>query len=104
MARYVDGDAVFKILSEEAAHRILHSDGKNFDVGRTNGIIMARDIVSKQPTADVAPVKRGEWKRRKAATGETIAQCSACGYYLGYIDRMNYCPNCGALNKAEGKE
>lgn len=55
------------------------------------------------PTADVAPVVRGEW-----ITIDDISRCSECGYIPAYdsaIDDLLYspfCPNCGA--KMDGGE
>ena len=51
------------------------------------------------PTADVAPVRRGEW-----ASEETAVTCTACGrsYDTDFEIKRNvirdfdYCPNCGA--------
>lgn len=65
-----------------------------------------------QPTADVAEVKRGEWKKRIVQEPPDVGDdyyeseyptCSVCGEY-NLSGKSNYCPNCGALNKAEGKE
>lgn len=49
------------------------------------------------PTADVAPVRHGRWKR----VGDTAWECSACGC----ISCCNgtYCPDCGA-SMMEGAE
>ena len=49
------------------------------------------------PTADVAPVVHGRWKR----VGDTAWECSACGC----ISCCNgtYCPDCGA-SMMEGAE
>ena len=55
------------------------------------------------PTADVAPIKHGDWEEEKitmrdwdgnVVTEKTLWRCSACGYEDSLA--MNYCPNCGA--------
>ena len=53
--------------------------------------------VMEMPTADVAPVRHGRWKR----VGDTAWECSACGC----ISCCNgtYCPDCGA-SMMEGAE
>lgn len=44
--------------------------------------------------ADVAPVRKGKWKKVIDAELFAIYECSACGRQsLGY---GRYCPNCGA--------
>ena len=62
------------------------------------------EIIEKQPTADVAPVRHGVW-----ASEETAVTCTACGrsYDTDFEIKRNvirdfdYCPNCGA--KMEGE-
>ena len=49
---------------------------------------------AEQPSADVAPVRHGEWQEING-----IFSCSRCGYsfeHEGYKHFFNYCPNCGA--------
>lgn len=57
-------------------------------------------LIEKQPTADVAEVRRGKWQPcyedwRKQIEGD---ECSACGFqhYGTNIRNYPYCPNCGA--------
>ena len=45
------------------------------------------------PSADVAPVKHGEWDKKPFLIG-TSYYCSECGDNFG--EPYNYCPNCGA--------
>ena len=49
------------------------------------------------PTADVAPVVHGRWKR----VGDTAWECSACGCIS--CCKGAYCPDCGA-SMMEGAE
>lgn len=51
------------------------------------------------PTADVAPVRRGEWKRDREGR-PTCSECAEEPYRNGDYNLPNYCPNCGA--KMEG--
>lgn len=95
--RLIDGDDVFKTLSEEAAHRIRHSDGGRFDVGRSNGIITARDIIRNMPT--IEPVKRGKWKQHLLPDLDWIKyaqECSECHEFVNGVYQTDFCPNCGA--------
>lgn len=49
------------------------------------------------PTADVAPVRHGRWKRY----GKNLGECSECGEVVAI--RNNFCPNCGAKMDGERK-
>lgn len=52
-------------------------------------------LVESQPVVDVAPVRRGHWKRDR----ENRPICSECAeepYRNGDYNPPNYCPNCGA--------
>ena len=58
------------------------------------------------PSADVQPVRYGNWEERKVSDKNCIdewqtACCSVCHKYhttpyMYYFDNYNYCPNCGA--------
>lgn len=66
-------------------------------------------LVDSQPTVDAEPVRYGKWiMRRDSKNLKTIATCSCCGYEHSYfvacnvaIDKMTYCPNCGAKMEEE---
>lgn len=53
------------------------------------------DTFAKIPSADVAPVRHGEWIERACRP-----TCSLCGFSGSLIDTpispFKYCPNCGA--------
>ena len=55
---------------------------------------MAMEIVASAPTADVVPVRLGQWIYDKKAQRP---YCSVCkGYFYGATNSpMSYCPNCG---------
>ena len=65
-------------------------------------------IIDRFPAADVAEVKRGEWKKVKynahcscgRSYGTYHFECSACGR-IAYAQPygLNFCPNCGAKMK-----
>lgn len=56
-------------------------------------LIEISNIISAEPSADVAPVVRGHWFG-------TV--CTACGESTSFYYDCNYCPYCGA--KMDGKE
>lgn len=59
----------------------------------------ADEAVDRLPTADVAPVRHGEWIDVEDDYGSYL-RCSICGdeftSWEADCARMNYCPNCGA--------
>lgn len=62
--------------------------------GFSDGISAAIKELEAFPTADVAPVRHGEWQEING-----IFRCSLCEYsfeHEGYQHFFNYCPNCGA--------
>lgn len=71
------------------------------DMMNVNGALIslndARNVIEKQPAADVAPVVHGQWRRRHSCW-----YCTRCG--KGYkiacgtvaASTYPYCPNCGA--------
>lgn len=56
------------------------------------------DKIKAIPSADVAPVRHGQWRKGGYVCGETEWKCSACGEteWRTSIDRIKYCPFCGA--------
>jgi len=86
MSRYIDADA-FEANMENEWERNEISNGE---------WIHFREMINAEPTADVAPVVHGRWKR----VGDTAWECSACGC----ISCCNgtYCPDCSA--KMDGGE
>ena len=88
MARYIDAD---KLIAERT---IFMQDEEAFDVS----VVLVSDI-KLAPTADVAEVKHGEWKRERiqSKTGNifySAPECSNCGEKNTF--KTTYCPNCGA--------
>lgn len=49
------------------------------------------DEIDNFPAADVAPVRRGQWKRYSTY----MMECTQCGKHVAR-HRYYYCPNCGA--------
>lgn len=86
MAKYVDLDEVNKRIIAET----IENDPTN-----TRFIWAVLDV----PAADVAPVRRGEWKRDREGR-PVCSECAEEPYRNGDYNLPNYCPNCGA--KMEG--
>jgi len=112
MAEYIDRQEFFKhirkALCSDCHLRKGIKNGKEqfvYEIGeapcRGCDIDTALDYVDDYPTADVAPVKHGEWIYHKDA--EWKYECSLCGSY--FPADWNFCANCGAkIIEAEGGE
>ena len=46
------------------------------------------------PSADVVPVRHGQWQNTRPSCMSDSIVCSECGY--DSIANYTYCPNCGA--------
>ena len=60
---------------------------------------LIRNIVSRTPASDVAPVQHGRWIDAREYCGDYM--CSNCEALYG-TNKFNYCPNCGAKMDLEG--
>lgn len=79
--RLIDADALpreeFQIVDEWHMHKNV-------------GVVFAEDIDRAPTVDDVAPVRRGRWKREYGHY-----KCSLCNGLDDFVD--NYCPDCGAF-------
>lgn len=104
-ARYIDEDKLVAELDKLVAEYLKDNSIQcSLAAGVTADI---RDTVLKEiPTADVAPVKHGEWVKSKKCEHKPYRiknpdkwftyKCSECYYENGRSKKANYCPNCGA--------
>ena len=67
------------------------------------------EIIKKQPTVDAVEVVYGRWKVSRESEISRNVWCTACGkdFYMHrkgelQIDKMPYCPNCGAKMDGDG--
>ena len=109
MSRYIDADAL-----KMALYSIATADcGYTADV--LAGLMIAERAIDNAPTADVAPVRHGQWERIgiRGRKGLTIYPCcSACGMvsaayrseWEGLRGAWKFCPNCGARMDADTQE
>lgn len=89
MLRLVDVDEIKKrekdvVLANGAKHRCFDTT-----------------MLYELPTVDAEPVRHGHWTNIKiSVTGNSSAECSLCGTVVhdtfADVDRLNYCPHCGA--------
>jgi hypothetical protein len=68
--------------------------------------IKLKNILAKNPDADIAEVKHGHWiKVGKTEGRANILQCSVCGKVRRGIAKTPYCKDCGAkMDEREDKQ
>ena len=88
MAEYIEKEALMFALCKE-----IIGDGDYYN-GKDDMQDEIRDMVSRFPAADVAPVRHGRWLPFHSTAAGDIQYCSACE--IGCTWKPNYCPNCGA--------
>jgi predicted RNA-binding Zn-ribbon protein involved in translation (DUF1610 family) len=99
---YIDVDEFeYVILNEDIEVNHKCTDLENYVNGANQFRQQMKNAIRKQPTADVAEVKHGEWVvdvMQCAEYSEKIYFCSACRNWdaWGETEKTNYCPNCGA--------
>ena len=94
MAEYIEREALMVALCKE-----IVGDGDYYN-GKDDMQDQIRDMVSRFPAADVAPVRHGRWLPFHSTAAGDIQYCSACE--IGCTWKPNYCPNCGAKMDLEG--
>jgi len=88
--RYIDADEAKKNVFET----IIGASDFAVDTRRA-----AYDAIDAAHTADVAPVRRGEWEVAIGYDPNKKVQCQNC-YKMAY-EPTPYCPNCGADMRKE---
>ena len=94
MAEYIEREALMVALCKE-----IVGDGDYYN-GKDDMQDEIREMVSRFPAADVAPVRHGRWLPFHSTAAGDIQYCSACE--IGCTWKPNYCPNCGAKMDLEG--
>ena len=87
MADYIEREATIKLL------RSLGSRDYRREKGTIQEAIKMVSFPEYTPSADVAPVRHGQWIMHDDEFGLTC-ECSAC--HIETMGDGNYCPNCGA--------
>ena len=91
MAEYIERKTMIENIVQEALYYCYHDMN-----GESRGLMSAKELLQKAPTADVEPVRRGKWLEN-----EYRHYCSECGHMglfngFGFKLESNYCPHCGA--------
>ena len=93
MAKYIDCEA----LEVDLNHRLNFLMGENGEYDHyTSGFDEAVTRVENFPSADVAPVRHGQWETNSDRPDTLICSVCKCGFDMWKHDPHNFCPNCGA--------
>ena len=95
MNEFIEREALLKHLNECAKDEFFDSD-------MARAVVGISVYVEMMPTADVQPVKRGQWVDVEVGN-KLLMKCSECGEHLVWLN-FSYCPFCGADMRGEPNE
>ncbi len=96
MTDFISREAAKTRIHDRAIEMALNNVGFNCDASFviqsvSNG---AKHWLDEVPAADVRPVARGKWKKRRFSELAFGYECSVC--HTTWDAPTNFCPNCGA--------
>ena len=98
--RLISADALMKEIAKVKKH--IQSENSDYLTGYVCALSGVEGQIAYQPTVDAVEVVHGRWDIERGEV-HTNCVCSACRkmfYYFNrgqlQIDKMPYCPNCGA--------
>ena len=104
---YIEREAAYK------AFEAYFSGVCVYDVSASEAINDFEEVIDAVPTADVAPVHHGRWKKSKGNERPTENGfvhddryfCDCCGWGCCCETKLDFCfcPNCGAKMGGEGE-
>lgn len=106
MPEYIERESLVEDIKQYSHGRINGDAIEKMGLQFVNEMSSIQRIVEKQPAADVAEVKHGEWIDKKFF-GVNIMVCSICECMceVARFENFGYCPNCGAkMDLKEGAE
>lgn len=97
MAEYIDKEIALSLVQPDAP------EDEKSTVTIATAKKLVRSIIYRTPTADVAPVRHGQWEEASDGDGIVCPFCRTDFCTIIYdTEYFNYCPNCGA--KMDEKE
>ena len=107
MAEYIEREALMKnFCGYDLTKCVKYGNkdaGQQHDSYSTMMMYEIADEIIDVPAADVDTVRHGRWRKCGYVCGETEWKCSSCGEteWRTSIDRLKYCPFCGAIMDLE---
>ena len=92
MAEYIKREAI-----SEEIRKYYYKNPPNFSYGEgfDRGLDRAQRAILDAPSADVAPVRHGEWEIVVGSNGKEYMVCTCCRVSQDLTGVFTYCPNCG---------
>ena len=85
------------IERESAINSLLNHSPEHVSYSRED----AADCIRYMDTADVAPVRHGEWEIVVGSNGNEYMVCTCCRVSQDLTGVFTYCPNCGCIMDME---
>ena len=98
MAEYIERGAAIAKCREIAACEWNH---RASPVSWADAYEQFAEDIEEIPTADVAPVRHGEWEIVVGSNGNEYMVCTCCRVSQDLTGVFSYCPNCGATMDLE---
>lgn len=107
MTEYIEREVLLEKLHEVGG---CGAEPNTWADGYDKAVDLAYGMVQMMPTADVAPVRHGQWEKSEDIyLGFDVFCCSECGEEWVFeslddtvLEKYRYCPACGA--KMDGGE
>jgi hypothetical protein len=104
MSDYINREDAMSLINKSVSCVAPKVGVMDYKHGVITGLNMACDIVEALSSADVAPVRHGQWihERLPSTSGGSyeVIRCSECQWQFP-IHETRYCPNCNARMDGE---
>ena len=98
MAEYIERDALMRRIKEI---HCAECDSYHGVRCRACWVDDTLGYIDSEPTADVAPVRHGDWEIVLGSNGKEYMVCTCCRVSQDLTGVFSYCPNCGAKMDGE---
>ena len=95
MTKYIELEALKNRFAKRLVwlKKDIHDE---YSLGLYDGCEYDTKLIDEIPTADVAPVRHGEWEIVVGSNGKEYMVCTCCRVSQDLTGVFTYCPNCGA--------
>ena len=94
MTKYIELEALKNRFAKRLVwlKKDIHDE---YSLGLHDGCEYDTKLIDEIPTADVAPVRHGEWEIIVGSNGKEYMVCTCCRVSQDLTGVFTYCPNCG---------